>query len=60
MKRCIKGGFSVLSGFVGVVLLSSKMGFYCVTKCRQKSREPTTLPKIINSLLLLETVSSFV
>ena len=40
MKRCIKGGFSVLSGFVGVVLLSSKMGFYCVTKCRQKSREP--------------------
>ena len=47
MKRCIKGGFSVLSGFVGVVLLSSKMGFYCVTKCRQKSREP-------------ETVSSFV
>lgn len=26
MKRCIKGGFSVLSGFVGVVLLSSKNG----------------------------------
>ena len=56
MMRCIKGGFSVLSGFVGVVLLSSKMGFYCVTKCRQKSREPTTLPKIINSLLLLSPI----
>lgn len=56
MKRCIKGGFSVLSGVVGVVLLSSKMGFYCVTKCRQKSREPTTLPKIINSLLLLSPI----
>ena len=49
MKRCIKGGFSVLSGFVGVVLLSSKMGFYCVTKCRQKSRE-REYPKVCVNL----------
>ncbi len=36
----------------GFIPFPSKMAFYCVTKCRQKSREPTTFESDELSALL--------